>query len=148
MDAGSEPEGGGGARRRGRRARARRTGDHAPAPRSAASPAGSEATYSITESAARDLAEILAWVEEDRGLPVAQRLLRDLERGFEVLARFPRIGRSHVRFASGSTRFVPWKAWLVFYDPTAAPVAILRVIHAARDLDALPEEQRGGQLGA
>ena len=68
----------------------------------------------------------------------ADRMTDRLERAFRLLGGFPRKGHSREDVkASGSLLFWPVGSYIVVYRPSPRPVLIIRVIHGARELDAL-----------
>jgi len=61
-----------------------------------------------------------------------------MEVAFRLLARFPETGhkRADVQ-TSEPVLFWPVGSYVVAYRPVPRPVIILRILHGARDLDAL-----------
>ena len=68
----------------------------------------------------------------------ADRLAQRMEVAFRLLARFPETGhkRADVQ-TSEPVLFWPVGSYVVAYRPVPRPVIILRILHGARDLDAL-----------
>lgn len=61
-----------------------------------------------------------------------------MEKAFHLLAQFPRVG--HLRadvHTSDPVLFWPLGSYLIVYKPEPRPIVIVRIIHGARDLDAL-----------
>ena len=81
---------------------------------------------SIWEFIARDSAQ------------AADRVAERLHEAFRQLAQFPRQGhlRRDVK-TSEPVLFGPVGSYVVVYKPEPKPIVIVRVIHGARDLDAL-----------
>ncbi len=87
-----------------------------------------------------DLIEHYAYIARDKVEP-ADRFLRQAEKTFELIARFPGIGRAwesrRPRLAGVRVYPIPrFRNYLVFYRPTKEGVEVLTVLHGARDLDA------------
>ena len=96
-----------------------------------------EAPLAIRRSprARADLLDIWLYIAE-RSPAAADRVLDEIERVFEVIAVHPLIGRERAEIVPGIRSFVAM-SWVVFYRPHAQHVEIVRVVHGARDLDAL-----------
>jgi toxin ParE1/3/4 len=92
--------------------------------------------------AERDLDEIAAFLQGRSGPRLAVRFLRAAEATFRLLATSPGIGQRHrskVPGMKGVRNFgvVGFSKYRVLYQPTDEGIEVLRVVHAARDLDAL-----------
>ena len=100
----------------------------------------------------RDLIEQATYIAEDN-LDVAERFLVAAEETFQLLGKMTGIGKlsefSNPRLSS--IRQYPvkgFKNYLIFYSATDSGVEILRVLHGARDLEAiLDEDSTGGDEG-
>ena len=103
------------------------------------------AAYVVRLAARADVEEIALWIARDRP-EAALRFLDAVEGAFESTARMPRSGRA-VAFRSPHLRGVRrlpvpgFEAILVFYRPVRGGVDVLRVIHGARDLPVVLEEE-------
>ena len=93
--------------------------------------------YTLTPQAQSDLLSIWDFIARD-DIRAADRLARRMEAAFRMLARFPKTGhkRADVR-TSEPVLFWPVGSYVVVYRPEPRPVVILRILHGARDLDAL-----------
>ncbi len=95
----------------------------------------------------RDLIELATYIAEDN-LEVSDRFLASAEETFKQVAQMPGMGKP-CQFYSTSLAGVRQQAikgfrkYLVFYRPTESGVEILRVIHGARDLEAILDEDLG-----
>ena len=89
--------------------------------------------YRIIPAARKDIEEILVYIAGDN-LEAAMALDRRLIGIFEILADNTEAGRERNELREGLRSF-PVGSYLIFYRRWAANVAIVRVIHAARDLD-------------
>ena len=94
-------------------------------------------SYKLTPEARFDLPSIWTYIARDDS-NAADRMIKQLEMSFHVLARFPRKGhkRDDVH-TSEPVLFWPVGSYVVVYRPEPKPVLIVRVFHGARDLDAL-----------
>src|SRR5262245_42201686 len=97
-----------------------------------------------TPAADQDLEEITYYTATSQeSLDVARDFMWMLHEKFLLLAENPDLGRvreelTGVRTASpNSLRSFPVNKYVVFYEPTAEGVRILRVLHASRDLPPL-----------
>ncbi len=93
--------------------------------------------YHLTPEAEQDLLCIWEFIARD-SFNAADRMTERLERAFRLLAEFPRKGhkREDVK-TSEPLLFWPVVSYMVVYRPTPRPILIVRVLHGARDLDAL-----------
>ena len=93
--------------------------------------------YRLTPEARADLHAIWEFIARD-DFDTAGRLVQRMEEAFRLLAEFPRKGhkRTDVR-TSEPVLFWPVGSYVVVYRPEPGPVVIVRVLHGARDLDAL-----------
>jgi toxin ParE1/3/4 len=93
------------------------------------------ANYIITSSAEQDIDEILRFIAVD-DLDAAIAFFDRLIGRFEMLAENPKAGRERSELKQDLRSF-PEGNYLVFYREWAGIVAIVRVLHGARDLDEL-----------
>ena len=95
----------------------------------------------------RDLIELATYIAEDN-LDASDRFLVAAEETFNQLAKTPWMGKlsqfSNPNLADIRQQAVKgFKKYLVFYRPTDLGVEILRVIHGARDIQAILDEDLG-----
>ena len=91
--------------------------------------------YVVARKAEEDIDEILAYISADNveaAITFYGRLL-DL---FRMLAENPQAGRERIELQEG-LRSLPEKDYLIFYRRWAGNIAIVRVLHSARDLEEL-----------
>lgn len=94
-----------------------------------------------------DLIELATYIAEDN-LDASDRFLTAAEQTFKQLAKMPGMGKLS-QFSNPNltdVRQQPVKGlqkYLVFYRPTDSGVEILRVIHGARDFEAILDEDLG-----
>ena len=92
----------------------------------------------------RDLIELATYIAEDN-LDASDRFLAAAEETFKQLASLPQMGKltqfSHPKLAGVRQQAIKgFRKYLVFYRPAEKGVEILRVIHGARDFEAILEE--------
>ena len=98
--------------------------------------------YRFTEPAREDLLEIWEFIAHD-DIDAADRVIAGLEKAAEKLASHPQLGRIRPSIAGLEVRFLSVGAHFLVYRGKQEPIEILRVLHGARDLDAiLGEESR------
>jgi toxin ParE1/3/4 len=94
-----------------------------------------------------DLVQAGAYIGRD-SLDAELRFYDAAERTFEQLLEAPRVGHPWIvrTVADTDLRVCPVRGfpnWLVFYRPTDAGIEVVRVLHGARDIDALSDEIAG-----
>ncbi|MBD2307506.1 type II toxin-antitoxin system RelE/ParE family toxin [Chroococcidiopsis sp. FACHB-1243] len=92
----------------------------------------------------RDLIELATYIAEDN-LDVSDRFLAAAEATFNQLAKMPQIGKlcqfSNPILAGIRQQGIKgFKKYLVFYRPSDSGIEILRVIHSARDIEAILDD--------
>jgi toxin ParE1/3/4 len=89
-------------------------------------------------TAKQDLVEHFAYLVDHAGLDTAERFLSSAEESFDLLAPLPEMG-PQLMFRHPDLRGLrKWRVTnfenvLIFYQPDADGVTIVRVLHAARD---------------
>jgi plasmid stabilization system protein ParE len=93
--------------------------------------------YKLTPQARYDLLSIWEFIARDN-IRAADRLAERMATAFRLLARLPETGhqRADVQ-TSEPVLFWPAGSYVVAYRPEPRPLIILRILHGARDLDAL-----------
>ena len=99
----------------------------------------------IRPLARHDLLEQAEYIAFHSGLAMASRFLKAADGTYQLIATQPCLGRLVERFppAMSGSRVFPVRGFgkhLVFYRPVEDGIEILRVIHGARDIEALFEE--------
>ncbi len=94
--------------------------------------------FVLTPAAARDLIGIWDYLAETN-LTAADRVLRALQKAMRRLSREPSIGHLREDLADRQHRFLLVYSYLIVYRPETKPLQILRVLHAARDVQSLLE---------
>ena len=85
--------------------------------------------------AEQDLVDIFLYIHRDNP-SAAEKLVRAVNAKCELLAHNPRIGRARPELKPDLRSF-PYGAYLILYRPIDDGVEIVRVVHAARNLDDL-----------
>jgi toxin ParE1/3/4 len=85
--------------------------------------------------ASRDLEEIKDYISQDNP-DAAVRLILLIREKCTLLAQQPGIGRDRSDILSGLRGF-PIGNYVVFYQPTNDGIAVVRVLHGARDIPEL-----------
>jgi toxin ParE1/3/4 len=91
--------------------------------------------YRLSPRAKMELEEIGDHIAED-STGNAKRFIERLTQKFEALGRHPMIGRARPQLRADLRSF-PYAAYLILYRIIDDGVEIVRVVHAARDLDQL-----------
>lgn len=102
-----------------------------------------------TPRAKLDLEECAIYLADKGSLQVALRFLECAEATFEILAGRPGLGR-HLQSTRPELeglryfRVQGFESHLIFYLPREIGIEVLRVLHGARDLEAILDEPEGG----
>ncbi len=92
-------------------------------------------TVVVRPRALQDLAEIWAYIAGD-SVEHADAFTALIDRKFQALARRPVMGRGRPELVTDLRSFVVGR-YVIFYVPLSNGVEIVRVLHGARDLDAI-----------
>ena len=95
--------------------------------------------YQLTRSAKRDLEKIYDYIAEDN-VRAAGRMIERFSTAFRKLAETPGLGHLREDLTSEPFRFWAVGPYLIVYLEKSEPLQILRVIHAARDVQSILEE--------
>ena len=93
--------------------------------------------FILSSLAADDLDQILAYVLEHSGPVRAQHVADRLEDAFLKLADRPGMGHTRADLTAEPVRFWPVWSYLIVYQLDSHPLAVVRVLHGARDLPVL-----------
>ena len=96
--------------------------------------------FILSRPAALDLDEILSFVLQQDGAERARHVADHLRDAFRTLADNPRLGHTREDLTDLPVRF--WTVWsfLVIYKAQTQPLEIVRVLHGARDIEALLDD--------
>jgi len=89
--------------------------------------------------AADDLIDIWDFIADD-SITRADAFIDDVDAKFQLLAEQPRLGRSREELAPGLRSF-PFGRYVIFYEVIPDGIAVVRVLHGARDLGPLFESE-------
>ncbi len=92
----------------------------------------------VRPRASVDLAEIWAFIAED-SIKHADKFAALIDDQFLGLARRPQMGRSRSELAP-NLRSLPVGQYVIFYVPLPKSVEIIRVLHGARDIESILQE--------
>ncbi|MFZ4575557.1 MAG: type II toxin-antitoxin system RelE/ParE family toxin [Phycisphaerales bacterium] len=95
--------------------------------------------YVITPAADADLEEIWQYVALNSGEARADFVEDELHAAMQRLAEMPGIGHLRIDLADEALRFFSVQRFLIVYRPEFRPVQIIRVLHGARDVQAILE---------
>ena len=96
--------------------------------------------FRLTPAAEDDLFDIWSFIAPDN-LQAADRLQTELLTACQRLADKPALGHWRRDLTDKPVRFFPVRhTYLIVYDPASEPLAVIRVLHGARDAAAQLEE--------
>jgi len=87
-----------------------------------------------------DILEIWDYIADDNPA-AADRWVDQLDAQFRLLATQPKMGRARNELAAGVRSF-PVGRYVVFYVPLDAGIDVVRVLHSARDIEAIFHPQQ------
>ncbi|MCX6613312.1 MAG: type II toxin-antitoxin system RelE/ParE family toxin [Acidobacteria bacterium] len=99
--------------------------------------------FVLTPRAEQDIGDIWDYIAEDN-VDAADRVLTALEKAIRRLAKTPGIGHFREDLADRRHRFFLVYSYLIVYRYETKPLQIIRVLHAARDVQSilgLPAEE-------
>jgi toxin ParE1/3/4 len=99
------------------------------------------ARYLLSPEAKGDLREIRGYLVSHGGSRLAKYVLQEIRAAFRLLALHPDAGHLRRDLTSLPVKFWPVFSYLVVYDPAARPIAIVRVLHGWRDVEAILAER-------
>jgi len=94
--------------------------------------------FVVSPLAARDLDDIWNYLADDN-LEATDRVLLGLEKAMNKLAKRPGVGHLREDLADRRHRFFLVYSYLIAYRQETKPLQIIRVMHAARDIQTLLE---------
>ena len=92
--------------------------------------------YRLTPSAERDV-ELITDVIAADNVDAALRVHDALEEAFRHLAEMPAMGHTREDLTDRPLKFWSVSSYLVVYDPASSPLAVIAVLHGARDVEKL-----------
>jgi toxin ParE1/3/4 len=91
--------------------------------------------FVLTAEAKSDLEQIWQYIAAESEIAADQAIAEIVQR-FPRLAEFPEMGRERTEL-SPSIRSFPVGRYIIFYRPGELGVAIVRILHGARDIEGL-----------
>ena len=95
--------------------------------------------FVLTRAAKVDLADIAHHIRSESPA-AALRVVGELRKAIHRLAGSPHLGHLREDLADEPLRFWPVYSYLIIYDPQSRPIQVLRILHGARDVRALMDE--------
>ena len=92
--------------------------------------------FVLTPLAEQDINEIWDFIGEDR-IETANGVLGKIEEAIYRLANHPGLGHPREDLADSRHLFYLVYSWLIVFRPNTDPLQIIRVLHAARDIQTL-----------
>lgn len=90
--------------------------------------------YQLTPAAQRQVDEIAAFIAQD-SIDAALKVYDVLEEAFEQLAEMPGMGHTREDLTERPLKFWTVFSYHVVYVPETEPLAIVAVVHGARDVE-------------
>ncbi len=90
----------------------------------------------ITPTASRDIESLMDYLAEKVSVETAERFLLKIHSKFQLLVKFPQIGRRRDELYPG-LRSVSLEDYLIFYRLVLGGIEVMRVVGGYRDLEAL-----------
>ena len=94
-------------------------------------------SVTLTETAEAELGTILAFIAERDGLSRAVHVHGKFSEAFEKLERVPGMWSVRSHLTGETIRWWPVFKFLVLYEPVADGIMVMRIVHGARNLDAI-----------
>ena len=91
-------------------------------------------SYEVSAAARLDLLQIWNYLAERSSLDLATRIVRDIQRAIEAVARKPSLGHPRSDLTTRPVMFYRVHSWLIIYVRNRSPLYVLRVLHSARDI--------------
>ena len=101
--------------------------------------------FVLTPQARADLVDIWSYIAED-SQESADRVLERLHDAFTRLAQMPGMGHRREDLADARHRFWVMDPYVIAYRDQAKPLAIIAIVHGARQLEAFFQHRIGGQI--
>jgi len=92
--------------------------------------------FVLTPRAEQDVSDIWDYIADDN-IEAADRVLDALENAMVKLAKNPGIGHWREELTDKRHRFFLIYSYLIIYRPETKPLQVIRVLHAARDIQSV-----------
>ncbi|HRO04790.1 MAG TPA: type II toxin-antitoxin system RelE/ParE family toxin [Terricaulis sp.] len=96
----------------------------------------------VSSEAERDLDEMELWLTENWGPAAAAGIIEAVLVRIADLAEMPFAGAPRPELGE-AVRFVTVRRYVIYYEASAEALTILRILHAARDRDAILRRETG-----
>lgn len=93
--------------------------------------------YVLSPEAREDLREIRDYLAGEGGRRLARYVLQGISSAFQLLASHPEAGHLRQDLTSLPVKFWPVFSYLIVYDPAVRPLAVVRVLHGRRNVQAI-----------
>jgi plasmid stabilization system protein ParE len=94
--------------------------------------------FLLSPAAKSDLIEIWDYYAREAGYPdLADRMRDEIFDGIRAVAQSPGIGHFRRDLASEPLRFWRVRSYLIFYRSEVRPIQVVRILHGARDVQAV-----------
>ncbi len=93
--------------------------------------------FVLTREAAADLLDLTDYLTREAGVTTTRHVLAKIRRALTLLAGNPALGHMRADLTDEPVRFWPVLSWLIVYAPSSRPLAVVRVLHASRDIEAV-----------
>lgn len=90
--------------------------------------------YLLSPEAKEDIREIRDYLVSQGGRRLARYVLQDITAAYRLLASHPEAGHLRQDLTPLPVKFWPVFSYLIVYDPAVRPLAIVRVLHARREV--------------
>lgn len=97
--------------------------------------------FILSTPASQDLDELFSYVLQNSSEPRAQHVAEHLQEAFQKLADNPGLGHSREDLTSSPVLFYTVWSYFIIYKPNTKPLQVARVVHAARDVEALLRDE-------
>src|SRR5437588_69661 len=97
---------------------------------------GRPVSYRLSSKAEEDLFAIWSYIARD-SIKAADRVEAAIHEASDFLATFPSAGHVRKDLTKLRVRFwtlVPYRKYLIAYDPETSPLQIIRIFHGARNI--------------
>ncbi len=94
----------------------------------------------VTPAARIDLIDIWTYLADNASVDLADRIVGELHGAMERIAELPGIGHIREDLGDDALRVVTVYKYLIIYRSEPRPVHIIRVVHGARDVPRVLEE--------
>jgi plasmid stabilization system protein ParE len=95
------------------------------------------ARYVLSPEAKDDLRDIRSYLVSQGGNRLARYVLNEITEAFRLLTSHPEAGHYRKDLTPLAVKFWSVFSYLIVYNPAAKPLAVIRVLHGRRDVQAI-----------